>query len=84
MTASLQISQSWTPFFSPSILITIAASPAHVSILSLFFPAVNFAPPPPHPHPHPVSLPRALLSVDIWLLFADLKLRVPPPPLVSL
>lgn len=74
MTASLQIFQYWTPLFSPSILTTIAPSPAHVSILFLFFLPLILR------HPHPVSLPRSLLSVDIWLLFADLKLRVPPTP----
>lgn len=32
----------------------------------------------------PLSSPCALFSVDIWLLFGDLKLRVPPTPSVRL
>lgn len=58
---------------------------AHVSILSLFFHAVNFVPLFPFfalPLPSPPL--RSLFSVDIWLLFGDLKLRVPPTPSVRL
>lgn len=32
----------------------------------------------------PLSSPCSLFSVDIWLLFGDLKLRVPPTPSVRL
>lgn len=58
---------------------------AHVSILSLFFHAVNFVPLFPFfALPLPSSPLRSLFSVDIWLLFGDLKLRVPPTPSVRL
>lgn len=58
---------------------------AHVSILSLFFHAVNFVPLFPFSAlPLPSPPPRSLFSVDIWLLFGDLKLRVPPTPSVRL
>lgn len=36
------------------------------------------------PSPHPSPPLRSLFSVDIWLLFGDLKLRVPPTPSVRL
>lgn len=32
----------------------------------------------------PLASPRSLFSVDIWLLFGDLKLHVPPTPSVRL
>lgn len=83
----LRSSQYLTPLSSPSLFsllshcATIATSRMHISILSLFFfHAVNFV------LPFSVSLLplSSPYSVDIWLLFGDLKLRVPPTPSVRL
>lgn len=54
----------------------------HISIFSLSLHAVNFVSPPPTPHTHKDTF--FPFSVDIWLLFGDLKPRVPPTPSVRL
>lgn len=80
----LRSSQYLTPLSSPSSPPPWLLLQAHVSILSLFFHAVNFVPLFPF-FTLPLSSPlRSLFSVDIWLLFGDLKLRVPPTPSVRL
>lgn len=69
------------PSFCLALSATIATSQTHISILFLFFHAVNFVPLLPFSF---LSFLLALFSVDIWLLFWDLKLRVPPTPSVRL
>lgn len=88
----LRSSQYLTPLSSPSLSslllclalsATVATSQTHISILFLFFffmllilsPCTFFL---------PLVAPRSLFSVDIWLLFGDLKLHVPPTPSVRL
>lgn len=74
-------SQFLTPLSSPSFplcLSAITATPqTHISILFLFFHAVNFV---TRSLFLPLSSPDSLFSVNIWLLFGDLKLHVPPTP----
>lgn len=82
----LRSSQYLTPLSSPSLVPLLLClrhhchfTNAHLNPLPLFFMLLILSPSPAFsPSPH------SLLAVDIWLLFGDLKLRVPPTPSVRL
>lgn len=87
----LRSSQYLTPLSSPSLFSLLSVSlllchhchftNAHLNPLPIFFMLLILS---PSPFFLPFSSPHSLFSVDIWLLFGDLKLRVPPTPSVRL
>lgn len=85
----LRSSQYLTPSLFLLLLLSasFATSPTRISILFLFLHAVHFVPPllpPLFPFFFFYSPLLTFFSVDILLLFRDLKPRVPPTPSVRL
>lgn len=81
----LRSSQYLTPLSSPSLSLCHRChfTNAHLNPLPLFFPPMLLILS-PSSFFLPLAFPRSLFSVDIWLLFWDLKPRVPPTPSVRL